>query len=390
MIEVPGATHSSATTEIGPLNEKFDVVVIDEIQMINDPYRGAHTLSHVRFSSLFILYFYQSQSICIKHKHTHIQTSLIGHAWTRALQGIQCKEIHVCGGMEALNIVEKIVDDCGDELEVKDEYKRFSNLYIAENSFTEESGHDGYKMVEPGDCIVAFSRNDIFAIKREIESNTNHTCSVIYGSLPPEIRMQQAQRFNDVNSDHNILIASDAIGMGLNLNIKRIIFNTMLKSDGEKIIQLPHTSVKQISGRAGRRSSPYPDGIVTCRNPDDMEYLRQCMEMDVPSIEEAGLLPTSSSIQEFSHALSTLKINEDYDDLYVILQKFTEMATLQGDFFLCRQTPILRIAKFLAEVPLSLADKYTFCMAPVKTDDPKQMEVLKDYAFSLSRNEVRG
>lgn len=381
-IETPEATHLSATAEIGPTNERFDVVVIDEIQMIGDESRG--------------------------------------HAWTRALQGMDCKEIHVCGGMEALSIVEKIVQDCGDELEIKNEYKRFSNLIISDDSFNEESGsssfffdrnqygnnedkQNGYKMVQPGDCVVAFSRNDIFAIKREIESTTNHKCSVIYGSLPPEIRKQQAQRFNDSNSKHNILIASDAIGMGLNLHIRRIIFNSMLKSNGEKIIQLPHTGVKQISGRAGRRNSPYPDGIVTCRAPEDMEYLMQCLNSDIEPIEHAGLLPSSHSIQEFSDALSTFgtmssgdstNTNEighkSFDDLYVILQKFMEMATLQGDFHLCRQTALLRIAKFLADVPLSLEDKYTFCMCPVKTDDMNQMKLMKDYAYSLSRDEVCG
>jgi len=63
--------------------------------------------------------------------------------------------------------------------------------------------------------------------------------------------------------------------MGLNLNIRRIIFNSMFKSNGERIVQLDHSAVKQISGRAGRRNSPYPNGIVTCRDPRDMDHLRK-------------------------------------------------------------------------------------------------------------------
>lgn len=51
------------------------------------------------------------------------------------------------------------------------------------------------------------------------------------------------------------------LGMGLNLNIRRIIFNTVFKSDGEKIILLNPSAVKQIAGRAGRRNSPYPEGV---------------------------------------------------------------------------------------------------------------------------------
>jgi ATP-dependent RNA helicase SUPV3L1/SUV3 len=115
-------------------------------------------------------------------------------------------------------------------------------------------------VLEIGDCIVAFSRNDIFAIKREIENNTSHRCCVIYGSLPPSTRTQQAKRFNDPNSGYDVLVASDAIGMGLNLNIKRIIFNSIFKSDGSAIVRLDHSAIKQISGRAGRRNSPFPDG----------------------------------------------------------------------------------------------------------------------------------
>ncbi|CAN0006674.1 unnamed protein product, partial [Hapterophycus canaliculatus] len=72
-----------------------------------------------------------------------------------------------------------------------------------------------------GDAVVAFSRRDIFSIKKEIESKTPHKCCVIYGSLPQETRAHQARLFNSEDSDYDILVASDAIGMGLNLNIRR-------------------------------------------------------------------------------------------------------------------------------------------------------------------------
>lgn len=86
-----------------------------------------------------------------------------------------------------------------------------------------------YSKIEPGDCIVAFSKADIFSIKREIERKTPHKCAVIYGQLPPETRATQARLFNDENTGYDILVASDAIGMGLNLNIRRTIFHTTVK-----------------------------------------------------------------------------------------------------------------------------------------------------------------
>ena len=53
---------------------------------------------------------------------------------------------------------------------------------------------------------------DIFAIKKEIEASTPYKCCLVYGTLPPEIRAQQARLFNDPNSEYEILVASDAIG----------------------------------------------------------------------------------------------------------------------------------------------------------------------------------
>ena len=115
---------------------------------------------------------------------------------------------------------------------------------------------------------MAFSKFDIFSIKREIESLTKYKCCVVYGKvrmlylyfntylqenfaiykilltsncafttycfvvlcqLPPETRSKQARLFNEPDTGYDILVASDAIGMGLNLNIRRIIFHTAVK-----------------------------------------------------------------------------------------------------------------------------------------------------------------
>lgn len=93
--EVPFSTHRSSTVELADLDQDYDVVVIDEIQMICDAFRG--------------------------------------FAWTRALMGVRCKEIHLCGGLEARQIVEKITRLCGDDFELKT-YKRFGELRVQEKS----------------------------------------------------------------------------------------------------------------------------------------------------------------------------------------------------------------------------------------------------------------
>lgn len=162
----------------------------------------------------------------------------------------------------------------------------------------------------------------------------------MYGQLPPETRSQQARLFNDPTSGYDILVASDAIGMGLNLNIRRIIFHSLLKTaeegGAERIepgtfwkdsnfqnanFRFPQSStskqllslkrirrsvrringwlrpvsrvcgyvcigyVKQIGGRAGRRSSQWQGGSVTCLREEDMAYLTQAMHHPVQQIQ---------------------------------------------------------------------------------------------------------
>jgi hypothetical protein len=107
--EIAFSTHSSATVEMANTNEEYDVVVIDEIQMIKDTTRGA--------------------------------------AWTKALLGLRCKEIHVCGGLEAKLIVQKIAKACGDEF-VLHKYKRFAPLKVADRSISSDPNEMGcYKRV---------------------------------------------------------------------------------------------------------------------------------------------------------------------------------------------------------------------------------------------------
>ncbi len=145
---IPFATHVSCTVEMANINKKWDVAVIDEIQLIGDPQRG--------------------------------------WAWTRALFGLQAKEIHVCGSKEAVQLVRNFAETTGDEFELQS-YERRSPLDI-------ESQHLGsYRNIRPGDCVVAFSRREIFQIKRKIELSTGQKCCIIYGQLPSETRSQQAR-----------------------------------------------------------------------------------------------------------------------------------------------------------------------------------------------------
>lgn len=115
--------------------------------------------------------------------------------------------------------MEEIGELTGDEVEIK-EYTRLGKLELG-------SPVTSLANVQKGDCIVAFSRRQIYQIRDQIQAQTDFKVCIVYGSLPPKTRQQQAQTFNDPESGYDILVASDAIGMGLNLNIGRIIFSTL-------------------------------------------------------------------------------------------------------------------------------------------------------------------
>lgn len=69
-----------------------------------------------------------------------------------------------------------------------------------------------HPQVRSGDCVVAFSRRDVHALRSRIEASGRHRCSVVYGALPPDARQQQASLFNTPRTGYNVLAASDAIG----------------------------------------------------------------------------------------------------------------------------------------------------------------------------------
>lgn len=164
---------NSCTVEMVPINADVEVAVIDEIQMIGHDERG--------------------------------------WAWTHALLGLQAKEIHLCGEERTVPLIRELAAAMGDKLEIH-HYERLSPLKTMTTSL-----HGQLNTLRKGDCVVVFSRLGIHALRKEIEKTTRKRVAVVYGSLPPDTRAQQARLFNDPNNDYDILVASDAIGMGLNL-----------------------------------------------------------------------------------------------------------------------------------------------------------------------------
>ena len=154
------------------------------------------------------------------------------------------EDLHVCGSPEILPLLSNLVEECGDELVIVC-YQRLCKLVVQNQPLYTLSS------LQEGDCLIAFSRRAVHSLKREVlRLSKTKSVSVIYGGLPPLSRKQQASAFNSQNGE-GLLVATDAIGMGLNLKIKRIVFSALEKFDGKSVRPLRSNEMRQIAGRAG-------------------------------------------------------------------------------------------------------------------------------------------
>lgn len=170
-----------------------------------------------------------------------------------------------------------------------------------------------------------------------------------------------------------MLVASDAIGMGLNLNISRIIFSTMEKFDGIEMRDLTIPEIKQIAGRAGRYGSKFPVGEVTCIDAEDLPLLHSSLNAPSPTLERAGLFPTFDLMYLYSRLRQT-------NGLYQILEHFLENAKLSKNYFIADCEETLKVAAVIDEMPLGLHEKYLFCISPVDMGDEISSQGLTQFA----------
>ncbi len=240
------ARHVSSTIEKLDIEREYDVAVIDEIQMIGNSQRG--------------------------------------QAWTRAVLGLRCPEIHVCGAANARRLVEDILKDCVDDYEVI-EYKRDTPLEVCDEVFSPNK-------VQKGDALVAFSKKRVLELSKFYQDKGIKN-SVIYGDLPPEVRRMQYRTF--VSGENRLLITTDAIGMGVNLPIRRIIFMDLIKFDGEEKRYITSQEVKQIGGRAGRKGI-YDVGYV-CTARENPHFIRENLETADEPIYKAVLGPGEAIVR---------------------------------------------------------------------------------------------
>ncbi|XXG68040.1 hypothetical protein AAC387_Pa06g1231 [Persea americana] len=334
--EIDGAKHTAVTVEMADVTCEYQCAIVDEIQMVGCRSRG--------------------------------------FSFTRALLGICADELHLCGDAAAVPLIQEILKETGDTIQIQ-YYERLSPLIPSKIPL------GSFSNIQTGDCIVTFSRHEIYKLKREIQNRGKYLCSVVYGSLPPETRTRQAMMFNDESSEFDVLVASDAIGMGLNLNISRIIFSTLKKFDGIRKRELTVSEIKQIAGRAGRYGSKFPVGEVTCIDAEDLPMLHSSLGSPSPVLERAGLFPTFDLLLLYSRLHHMVSFHQ-------ILEQFLEKAKLSPNYFISNCEEMLKVATIIDELPLGLQDKYLFCISPVDINDDISAQGLIQFAENYAKKGI--
>ncbi len=318
VIEVPDSTHFSSTIEMAKLQTKFDCCVIDEIQMLTDPQRG--------------------------------------WAWTRALVNIQADEIHLCGDHSVLELVKQVLALCGDTLEIK-EYTRMTELKVMDHQIP-------LSQMQKSDALIVFSRRNALKYKADLEE-LDFKVSIVYGRLSPEVRREQARKFDEGETD--IMVSTDAIAMGMNLPVRRIVFSALSKFVDDKENPLTYSEIKQIAGRAGRFKR-FPVGEVTTLNrvEDGLRTLRNALDHHLGQQGKAMVGPDLdifSSVNNAleSHSLPTLQLSE-------FLRLFNTM-TFQKPFYCVDMKEMIELAEMVEAADedrtLSNSEIFGFACAPV-------------------------
>ena len=211
------------TVESMPIDKELDFVGIDEIQM------------------------------CADHER--------GHIFTDRLLNMRGNKLTMWMGS---NTIKNIISKLDDDIEFINR-KRLSKLSYA--------GHKKISRISRKTAIIAFSAEEVYAIA-ELIRRQKGGAAIVMGSLSPKTRNAQVELYQ--SGDVDFLVATDAIGMGINMNLEHVYFSNLKKFDGRKLRKLNLSEIGQIAGRAGRYLNDGNFGITgDCKeiNSEDVNLL---------------------------------------------------------------------------------------------------------------------
>ena len=317
-IDVPGSRHLAATVEMCPLNNPVDVAIIDEAQMLTDPDRGA--------------------------------------AWTAAIMGAPARHLFILGAPDCIPMVRRIAELCGDPVD-EVHLERKSPLVAADTPVRIQD-------LQPHDALIAFSRREVLDLRALLLAHGKRV-AVVYGALSPEVRRAEAQRFNRGEAD--ILIATDAIGMGLNLTIRRVIFAALRKFDGTQTRDLNAQEVKQIGGRAGRFGKHEKGVVAVLEGVGSPSFIHAMLAAPPARLDD--LRP---QVQPDADIVQAVAAEIGSDSLFGVLVRIRRAVLRRDDpnYRLANMEQAFAIATALEGVEgLTLAQRWVYAMCPVDDRD---------------------
>lgn len=309
----PGATFVSSTIEMLSLENQVEAVVVDEVQLLADERRG--------------------------------------WAWLAAVVGAPAKKVIMTGSPDCVPLVKSLAAYLGEELTIH-ECQRYNELRVAKKPIK-------LKDVKPGTAVVCFSRRDVLRLKGQIQEQTNLSVAVVYGNLSPQVRREEARRFR--SGEAEILVATDAIAMGLNLPIREVVFYTTEKFNGEEVAELSFSDIRQIGGRAGRYGVA-DFGVVNALDEDGLELIAEAIADSPEPLEPPFYVaPGHNHVRIISQVLGT-------DSLERILTFFEKAIEFSDERFARSNIDDLSyLSTFVDErLPfLEVTERLTIASAPV-------------------------
>lgn len=340
-----GAQHTASTIEMMNANRQVEVAIIDEIQMLQDPDRGA--------------------------------------AWTDALLGVPASQVFICGSTAVTQPCLNAIQALNETHEIH-YLTRKTPLILESKSLCCKRYHKQTlkSHLQKGDAVIAFSRKDVLTLSARFRQ-WGYRVASIYGALAPEVRRTESERFNLGEAD--ILVATDAIGMGLNLPIRRVIFSHIHKFDGIASRPLNATEVRQIAGRAGRFGI-YGTGYVNVMEDDERIHIEHMLTTD--DTADMIKLPVSINFHKISalaEKLHTRKISE------VLMYHQERIAFNHALFVQAPQTSQISQALIVDEYApdMSLKDKFIFVCAPISLNVAFEKDYYLMCLQSVAESKVR-
>jgi ATP-dependent RNA helicase SUPV3L1/SUV3 len=323
----------SSTIEMVGTRKPIDMAVIDEAQMIFDSSRG--------------------------------------WAWTQAIVAVPANELIIICSDYAVPAIEGLLGLCGERCTVR-VFERKQHVELLARPVA-------IAALQLGDAVVAFSRRDVLMLRDQIAAS-GHPVSVIYGALPPEVRRREAERF--AGGESHILVATDAIGMGLNLPIRRVLFSTLTKFDGTDDRPLDESEVHQIAGRAGRFGIHEEGfaGVLDVAENSAQRLLNELMHKRpvAPRDFKAPVAPNPWHVETIASRLHRTKLRE-------VLGVFVEQLKLDdAHFAVAELDQMLVLAEALdkSAAKLTLRERFIYAQAPVDTRTDAQLQEFLDWSAS--------